>query len=67
MVASKPVVEAVTTGASVLGEDPASTRQEATLVAPFQLAATVTDPAPAGCTASDGGEAGCPLHGDRKP
>ncbi len=45
MVLWKPLLGALATGASAAAEAPASTRQEATSVAPFQLAATVSVPA----------------------
>ena len=44
---------------------PARTFQEATAVAPFQLASTVTLPAPAACAATAGFVLGCALHGAR--
>ncbi len=63
--ASKPDLVAVATGASEEGEAPASTRHEATSVAPFQLTAALTAPEPADLTASDGRPPGVALHGDR--
>lgn len=44
MAVSKPEVGAMLTGFSAAGEGPASTRQEATSVAPFQLAYATGEP-----------------------
>ena len=66
IVVSKPSFGALATGASVLGEEPASTRQDATAVAPFQLAATVTRPDWPLYAATEGAVSGCPLHCDSR-
>jgi len=56
---------ALAVGVSDAGEAPASTCQEATSVAPFQLAATVSVPAAPDWIASAGVLAGWPLHDER--
>ena len=61
----KPDLAAVATGASDEDEAPASTRHEATSVAPFQLTATLAAPAPADLATSAGRPGGVALHGER--
>src|ERR1017187_6635501 len=65
---SKPERAAAATGASCAGEGPASTRQLAVRVSPFQLAYTVTAP-PAGWAgtpiATAGASVGAPVHPKR--
>ena len=60
MAVSKPACGAAATGVSCDGEGPASSRQEETSVAPFQLAYAVPAPGGPGWKASDGRCAGCP-------
>src|SRR2546423_1512789 len=62
IVVSKPCFTTVVSAVSVVGEDPESTRQEATAVAPFQLAASDRLPAPTRRATSAGALVGCPLH-----
>ena len=56
---SKPVFAVATTGLSWLALGPASTRQDVTRVAPFQLAYTLAEP-PERRTAALGGLSGWP-------
>ena len=47
---------------SFVGDGPASTRHELTVVAPFQLAHSFTVPSEPAAPASAGGLLGCPLQ-----
>ena len=61
---SKPPFRAVTIGFRAAALPPPSTRQAATLVAPFQLTYTVIL-RPWRVVATAGGVAGVPFHGNR--
>lgn len=62
---SKPVRGASASGRSVVARSPASTRQLATSVAPFQLANTVIPPSDPRRATPVGGSAGRPVHSKR--
>jgi len=62
---SKPLRGAVATGTIVWAEAPASTRQLAVRVSPFQLAYTLARPPEAGVAAIDGALAGAPVQAKR--
>src|SRR5947209_14069110 len=63
---SKPLRGACATTLNAFGAGPASTRQLATSVAPFQLANAVAPPLAAATTVNAGGCAGVALHAKRK-
>src|SRR4051812_10736026 len=62
---SKPVGDRAASRWSLCGLEPPSTRQEATWVAPFQLAYTLMAPPGRGVCPAEGAVAGCPLQGKR--